>query len=250
LRARTPSDAYDLWARHRSDLALLASRDAETTRRKLSRVADRLPLTPSSRVLDVGPGDGQLFELISTRVDRCCGVDPSATAVERLRSKFAADSHVTFTTASADALPFSNDQFDVVVINSVLQLLPDVDAIEACLTELVRVCRPPGVIFVGELPFRDELEHGIAAHLVRKLRESGPANLTRLLVHQYVLPLLRREPTVLYPARSTHVPAHEVERMARARGLTITSTRHVELRTQSLTRNDYVIQVPPVVSSS
>lgn len=44
-----------MWAEHFEDPALMANRDAETTRRKLERVVARLPLNRSSHVLDVGP---------------------------------------------------------------------------------------------------------------------------------------------------------------------------------------------------
>jgi ubiquinone/menaquinone biosynthesis C-methylase UbiE len=222
----------------------MASRDAQTTRRKLQRLAAQLPLAPSSRVLDIGPGDGQLFDLVAADVRWCLGIDPNAKVIDRLRLRMAGRDDVAFATGTANGLPVADSQFDVVVINSVLQLLPDTLAIEACVRELARVCRPGGTIFVGELPFQDELEHGIAAHLVRKLRESGLANLSRLLFHQYLLPLARREPLILYPTDGTFVPAEEFQMIVRSQGLTVETTRHRELKAESLTRNDYVIQKP------
>ena len=64
LVANSHIEAYDLWASEFDDPALMANRDAATTRRKLARVAESLALDPSSRVLDVGPGDGALFRHI------------------------------------------------------------------------------------------------------------------------------------------------------------------------------------------
>ena len=84
LVARSHREAYDLLATHYEDPALMANRDAETTRLKIARLAEQLPLTPEARVLDVGPGDGALFHLIGPRVASCLGVDPSANAVARL----------------------------------------------------------------------------------------------------------------------------------------------------------------------
>ncbi len=92
-----------MWAEHFEDPALMANRDAQTTRRKLERVAARLPLTQSSSVLDVGPGDGALFRLIAGRVSRCCGVDPSEHAVTRLRALFRDVSDVEFVLGTANA---------------------------------------------------------------------------------------------------------------------------------------------------
>ncbi len=64
LVANSHQEAYDLWASEFDDPALMANRDAATTRRKLARVAESLALDPSSRVLDVGPGDGALFRQV------------------------------------------------------------------------------------------------------------------------------------------------------------------------------------------
>lgn len=243
LRAADHGEAYAMWAEHFEDPALMANRDAETTRRKLERVAARLPLTQSSCVLDVGPGDGTLFRLIAGRVLRCCGVDPSEHAVTKLRALFRDFSDVEFVVGSAGAIPYDNDEFDVVVINSVLQILPTKAGIIESLGELVRVCKPGGTVFVGELPFRDEHGRGLVAHMARKLRESGPVNLGRLLYHVYALPVLHQEPIVLYPARNSHLSSEEFESMCRPLGVSVESWPHRELKRESLTRNDYRLRV-------
>jgi ubiquinone/menaquinone biosynthesis C-methylase UbiE len=245
LVARDHRQAYDLWATHFSDPALMANRDAETTRRKLARLAGALPLTPASALLDVGPGDGALFHLIAGRVGRCLGVDPSPNAVARLARDFARAPHVAFSVGSAEALPCSDGEFDVVVVNSVLQMLPARADVERALREAVRVCRPGGLVFVGELPFRSELGGGVLPHLARKLREFGPRALLRLLYHVYLRPLLRGEPVVVYPARNLHVPQADFEALANGLGLAVECRRHLELRRPSETRNDYWLRRRP-----
>jgi ubiquinone/menaquinone biosynthesis C-methylase UbiE len=244
LVARDHQQAYDLWATHFADPALMANRDAETTRRKLEALAAQLPLTPASRLLDVGPGDGALFRLVSARVLRCCGVDPSANAVARLRLAFVGGPGVEFALGSAHEIPYPDGAFDVVVINSVLQMLPGVPDIERSLRELVRVCEPGGLIFVGELPFRSELGHGLLPHLARKLREFGARSFLRNLYHVYLKPVLRGEPVVVYPASNLHVPQAEFESLCRGLGLGVECRRHRELRRPSSTRNDYLLRVP------
>jgi ubiquinone/menaquinone biosynthesis C-methylase UbiE len=245
LIAKDHREAYDLWATHFDDPALMANRDAETTRRKVEHVARQLPLEPGSQVLDVGPGDGALFRIIAGRVRRCCGVDPSVNAVERLTSMFQSAQNVEFAVGSADALPYGDAEFGVVVINSVLQCLPSTAAVEASLAELVRVCAPGGAIFVGEMPFRSELGHGVPVHMARKLREFGPRAFLRLLYHVYARPFLRGEPVVLYPASNLHFPQAEFEAMCRRAGAAVECRRHHELRRSSSTRNDYLLRLPP-----
>ncbi|MBI4517586.1 MAG: class I SAM-dependent methyltransferase [Deltaproteobacteria bacterium] len=241
IHASDHREAYDLWAKHFADPALMANRDAETTRRKLARVASQLSLGPASRVLDVGPGDGALFRLVSNRVLRCCGVDPSASAVAKLTRLFRNAPNVEFRLGSAEDIPYADKSFDVVVINSVLQALPSKAVVEQALAELVRVCSPGGTVFVGELPFRPELDRGIVVHLGRKLREFGPRALARTIYSTYIRPLLRGEPLVLYPATNLHVPQEEFEAICSSLGLAVRCLRHLELRRPSETRNDYFL---------
>lgn len=239
LVANSHQEAYDLWASEFDDPALMANRDAATTRRKLARVAESLALDPSSRVLDVGPGDGALFRHIAGRVATCWGVDPSAAAVEKLRGLFGDVPNVSFEIGSANTIPFPDDSFDVVVVNSVLQILMGLEEVERALGEMVRVCRPGGLVFVGELPFRSELSRGLLVHLGRKLREFGVRNFARTLVHTYLRPLLRGEPIVLYPATSLHATEETVRAMGERLGASVECRRHRELARPSTTRNDY-----------
>jgi ubiquinone/menaquinone biosynthesis C-methylase UbiE len=244
LVARDHAEAYDLWASQFDDPALMANRDAETTRRKLARVAAGLALRADSRVLDVGPGDGALFRHIAGNVATCHGVDPSAAAVEKLGRIFSNTPNVSFEVGSAHAIPCPDASFDVVVVNSVLQMLPGLEEVESALGEMIRVCAPGGLVFVGELPFRAELSRGILVHLGRKLRESGPRSLARLLVHTYLRPVLRGEPMVLYPATNLHVPEDAVREMGARLGVSVECRRHHELARPSLTRNDYWLRLP------
>ena len=244
LVARDLRDAYDMYARHFRDPAQMANRDAETTRRKLERLVEMLPLGPTSRVLDVGPGDGTLFRLIAERVAACRGVDPSPSAVGRLQELFSRASHVEFVVGTSQQIPFPDDSFDVVVVNSVLHALPSLSDVEESLSELVRVCAAGGVVFVGELPFRSELDRGILVHMGRKLRESGLGNYLRLLFTIYVQPILRGEPVVLYPARNLHLAEEDFRTLCRPLGVAVETHRHRELAGPSTTRNDYLLRLP------
>ena len=244
LIAKDHREAYDLWATHFDDPALMANRDAESTRRKIEQVARQLPLEQGSQVLDVGPGDGALFRIIAGRVRRCQGVDPSVNAVARLSSLFRDAPNVEFEVGSADALPYGDAEFDVVVINSVLQCLPSAAIVEKSLAEIVRVCRPGGTVFVGEMPFRSELSRGVLVQMVRKLQEYGPRVFSRLMYHVYIRPFLRGEGVVVYPASNLHFPEAAFEAMCRRLGVSVECRRHHELRRPSTTRNDYFLRLP------
>jgi SAM-dependent methyltransferase len=239
--ARDHAEAYHLWAAHFSDPALMANRDAATTRWKLARVVDRLPLSARSRVLDVGPGDGTLFRLIAPRVRACRGVDPSEQAVRRLRELFAGVANVEFSLGSATRIPHPDAAFDAVVVNSVLQALPALEDVERAVAEAVRVCAPGGCVWIGELPFRSELGRGVLPHVARQLREFGTVAYGRLLYRVYLRPLLRGEPLLLYPARNLSVPAAELAGWCARLGVRLEAWRHREIARPSSTRNDYLL---------
>ena len=245
LVARDLRDAYDMYARYFRDPAMMANRDARTTRRKLEHLVELLPLGAESRVVDVGPGDGTLFRLIAERVAVCRGVDPSPSAIDKLQHIFRDAPNVEFALGTSQELPFPDASFDVVVVNSVLHALPSITDVEQSLVELVRVCADGGVVFVGELPFRSELDRGILVHMGRKLRESGLRNYLRLVISIYVRPILRGEPVVFYPARNLHIAEEDFRSMCRPLGATVETYRHRELAGPSTTRNDYLLTLAP-----
>ena len=109
-------------------------------------------LDASSRVLDVGCGPGGTACLIAERYGaRVYGVDLSEVMVEKAiekAKKRGLQDKVEFRAADAYQLPFEDDYFDLVLLESVLTPLPG-DKKEAMI-ELVRVTRPGGQIAVNE----------------------------------------------------------------------------------------------------
>jgi len=109
-------------------------------------------LDATSRVLDVGCGSGNTACLIVEQYgSRVHGIDISevmiAKATERARRQGLLDK-VEFRVADAFQLPFEDDWFDVVIVESVLTPLPG-DKKQA-LAEMVRVVRAGGRIGVNE----------------------------------------------------------------------------------------------------
>lgn len=242
LTAASHLEAYDLFARHSADPALMANRDGQTTKWKMERIIAQLPLASETRFLDVGPGDGALIAAVAPRVATCLGVDPSGVAVERLNGLHVGLDTVSFAVGTSQRIDVPDESFDVVVINSVLHILPALEEVRRSLRELVRVCRPGGVIFVGELPFRSELARGVLRHMSRKLWEYGPRPYARLLFDVYARPWLRGEPTILHPIGNLHVPEEELRGWCAELGVDVVVRRHHEPRRPSLTRNDYVLR--------
>jgi len=90
-----------------------------------------IPLGPHSAVLEIGSGDGFQLGLLRQRFDRVFAIDPTCRPGGSLGFSFAV----------AEALPFRNAAFDLVVSNSVFEHLEDR---RRALNEIVRVLRPGG----------------------------------------------------------------------------------------------------------
>jgi SAM-dependent methyltransferase len=97
-------------------------------------------LQGSSRVLDVGTGEGQVGRLAAglAGVELVVGVDPTAAQVTEARRR---GGGVLVGRADAGALPFSKASFDAVVACLVFE---HIEAVDQSLHEVGRVLRPGG----------------------------------------------------------------------------------------------------------
>jgi ubiquinone/menaquinone biosynthesis C-methylase UbiE len=96
-------------------------------------------LGPQSRVLDVGCGTGNYAAVLGAATGCCMsGVEPSARMLERAREAVAWEA---LAQGSAEALPFADAEFDVVMSSDVIHHVRDRGAYFA---EALRVLRPDG----------------------------------------------------------------------------------------------------------
>lgn len=105
---------------------------------------ERLNVAPGCQLLDVGCGSGQLALIAAKDGLDVTGVDIASNLVERARARAEAEGlQVRFEVADAEALPFEDASFDVVVslIGAMFAPRPDLVA-----KELLRVCMPGGTI--------------------------------------------------------------------------------------------------------
>lgn len=134
-------DALDREAEHRRLAAQVEA--AETLERPH---LDRLCLSDTDRVLDLGCGPGFLSVALGRRCGQLVGVDIDPEMVRQANARFAAeglDAHVV--QGSGTDLPFDAETFDVVVLRFVLQHVPDPAAVVA---EAWRVLRPGGRLLI------------------------------------------------------------------------------------------------------
>jgi amino acid adenylation domain-containing protein/non-ribosomal peptide synthase protein (TIGR01720 family) len=123
-------------------------------REQVDQTVERIAALEPQRILEVGCGTGLLLYRLAPVCERYCATDFSAVALARLRRRVEERGwrHVELRERAADHLDdLVGSDFDVVVLNSVVQYFPDADYLERVLAGAIRCLRPGGAIFVGDV---------------------------------------------------------------------------------------------------
>jgi SAM-dependent methyltransferase len=134
----------------------------------------KLSIDPPNRcrILDIGSGTGQNIETLQ-RDGEVCGLESSSEAIRFLRKRGVRN---VICSDANEPLPFRDGVFSAVTCLDVLEHL---DRDEYLLTEMHRVCKPGGYIFITVPAFRMFWSpHDIALH--HKRRYSKEAMLLRI----------------------------------------------------------------------
>ncbi len=126
---------------------------------------ERLGVTPGTKLLDVACGAGQLALIAARAGAQVTGSDLAPAWIEKAKARAAAEGlPAKFEEGDAEALPYEDGEFDVVVSLIGAMFAPRPELVAA---ELTRVCRPGGTIamanwtaqgFVGQM-FRVIAKH-------------------------------------------------------------------------------------------
>jgi SAM-dependent methyltransferase len=121
------------------------------------------PLRPGDSVLDVGCGAG-VDLLIAARLvgpnGRVSGLDLTPEMVAKARSNLGPRAEIALGTA--EAIPFADESFDVVISNGVLNLCPSK---EQAYREIHRVLRPDGRLQFADIVLKGDLAPDVAGRL-------------------------------------------------------------------------------------
>jgi SAM-dependent methyltransferase len=98
-----------------------------------------------SAVLDVGCGEGRFCRMLAAQGIAAIGIDPTCNLLAAARER---DPDGTYLEGKADALPFADATFDLVV--SYLSLI-DIPEVASATAEMVRVLRPGGRLLIANL---------------------------------------------------------------------------------------------------
>ncbi len=144
----------------------------------------RLP--PDSRILELGSGGGMLALLLAEDGAReVVGVDISPAMLEaaeylRLSKATPSVARVSFRLAPAQALPFSDEWFDVVVCRMVIH---HTSKPERIMQELVRVLKPGGILLLADVLGPDDAVKRATQNAIEERR--NPAFVAARTAEQY-----------------------------------------------------------------
>jgi ubiquinone/menaquinone biosynthesis C-methylase UbiE len=105
---------------------------------------DRLNIQPGTKVLDVACGSGNLAIVAAKKGAEVTGIDIAENLIDSANKRAAAEGlTIKFEVGDAEAMPYEDNSFDVVMtmFGAMFAPRPDVTA-----SELVRVCKPGGTI--------------------------------------------------------------------------------------------------------
>lgn len=102
----------------------------------------------SSSVLDVGCGNGLILSKVAGQYETIRGVDYSDVMIAQARLSLPTGQ---FSVGEAASLPFADAAFDRVLCYSIFHYFPSDDYAAQAVRELVRVCRPGGVVLIGDI---------------------------------------------------------------------------------------------------
>jgi ubiquinone/menaquinone biosynthesis C-methylase UbiE len=131
----------EVWSK--GDFAKIASRMAIVG----ESLCEAVEVTPGDRVLDVACGSGNVALAASRRFADTVGVDYVPSLLEHGRERAQTEGlDVEFVEGDAEALPFEDASFDVVLSTFGAMFAPNQ---QKAANELLRVCRPGGRIGMG-----------------------------------------------------------------------------------------------------
>ncbi|MCE1252107.1 MAG: class I SAM-dependent methyltransferase [Anaerolineae bacterium] len=155
----------------------------------------------SGKALDIGCGNGPLTIKLALRFPEAeiTGVDfwgknwdySMLTCLENARLA-GVDGRVTFKKASASALPFEDNHFDLVVSNLVFHEVQDVTDKRQSIREALRVLKPGGVFVLQDL-FLLKPYYGTSEELVNVIYQWGmkKVNFTRTCDESFIPNLVK-----------------------------------------------------------
>lgn len=124
-----------------------------------------------SDVLEVGCGTGSLLVEYIDKAQTCTVVEISSNAINYVRGRLSEQQKQKVIFKHESVLNVHKHQkYSCVIINSVIQYLPSINALITTLTQLVRATKSGGVIIIGDVRSLELMD----VYLLEKLRRNTP----------------------------------------------------------------------------
>jgi len=147
------------------------------------KTLDLAKVQPGASVLDVGCGTGTLAIAAKRRVGgqgRVHGIDASPEMIARAKEKASkAGFEVLFENGLAEALPFPDGEFDIVLATVMLHHLPRIPR-QQCAAEVRRVLRPGGRVLAVDFGAGTGERTWLPSHFHSRHGRVAPQDLTAL----------------------------------------------------------------------
>lgn len=152
----------------------------------LARSETYAPLSPTTRVLDIGSGPGNLEDAWHNRVGSMDGLDISARYNAVARAKHASHPHVCIHDIPADDYlnfsPVAGKQFDLIVVMSVVQYYRNAQEVEQLLANIKAVAAPGAKALLSDLITEEGVLGDMLSMLGRSLRQGKLISMLRLMM--------------------------------------------------------------------
>ena len=115
----------------------------------LKTIRTKLKISTADELLEVGCGAGMLLIPLSESVKKATGIDISTSLINKLRM---AHPELAVFSSEATTIPFENERYNKVLVHSVFQYFSSTKYARDVMTELFRVCKKRGLIFIMDIP--------------------------------------------------------------------------------------------------
>jgi 2-polyprenyl-3-methyl-5-hydroxy-6-metoxy-1,4-benzoquinol methylase len=141
----------------------------------LARVETHIPLSKTLRVLDIGSGPGNLEDAWHNRVAEIHGLDISKRYNEIARARHAASGNVHFHDLNPDNYldfrPIEGQQFDVIIVMSVVQYYRNIQEVEQLLQTIKRVAAPGARALICDLMVGESFVNDLLGLMKQSLQQ-------------------------------------------------------------------------------
>ncbi|OGD63353.1 hypothetical protein A2160_02615 [Candidatus Beckwithbacteria bacterium RBG_13_42_9] len=117
-------------------------------------ICSKVSLKKGDLVLDVGCGTGLLTIPLTQKCKSVYALDAGEKVLVKAKENARKNKviNISFYHGWATDLPFADHFFDQVIMYGVLHYLESQRQVKKCIRELIRVCKPSGYIFIGDIP--------------------------------------------------------------------------------------------------